>query len=204
MFSRRQFLKNSSHLVAGVFAANASLILPQRVDDSLQYAGIGLGIRGSGIVNDAANFAQCVALCDVDSNHLANSLNKLNKNLVSKDRAKMNPATSDDYQETLQRDDIDFVVIGTPDHWHAKMAIEAMLAGKDVYCEKPLTLTISEGQQIVEVQKKTGRVFHWDAAKIRQKIPTGSCLGSRKSNRQGQKNHLRIGRSAKIQSLANL
>ena len=54
-------------------------------------------------------------------------------------------------------DDVDVVVIGSVDHWHTKIAIDAMNAGKDVYCEKPLTLTIREGQQILEAEKKTGR-----------------------------------------------
>ncbi|MEZ6065386.1 MAG: Gfo/Idh/MocA family oxidoreductase [Planctomycetaceae bacterium] len=65
----------------------------------------------------------------------------------------------EDYQKILERDDIDVVTIVTPDHWHSKIAIEAMRAGKDVYCEKPLTLTINEGKQIVKVLKETGRVF---------------------------------------------
>ena len=65
----------------------------------------------------------------------------------------------EDYRKVLDRKDIDIVTIVTPDHWHSKIAIEAMQAGKDVYCEKPLTLTIDEGKKICQVQKQTGRVF---------------------------------------------
>jgi hypothetical protein len=65
----------------------------------------------------------------------------------------------EDYRKVLDRNDIDVVTIVTPDHWHTKIAIEAMKAGKDVYCEKPLTLTIDEGKQICKVLKETGRVF---------------------------------------------
>ena len=65
----------------------------------------------------------------------------------------------EDYRKVLDRKDVDLVTIVTPDHWHSKIAIEAMQAGKDVYCEKPLTLTIDEGKKICQVAKQTGRVF---------------------------------------------
>ena len=65
----------------------------------------------------------------------------------------------DDYRRLLDRKDIDVVTISTPDHWHSRIAIAAMKAGKDVYCQKPLTLTIDEGREILKVLKETGRVF---------------------------------------------
>ena len=64
-----------------------------------------------------------------------------------------------DYRKLLERNDIDAVIIGTPDHWHTRIAIAAMHSGRDVYCEKPLTLTIAEGKLIRQVVEKTKRVF---------------------------------------------
>ncbi len=64
----------------------------------------------------------------------------------------------EDYRKLLDRKDIDAVIIGTPDHWHTRICIDAMRAGKDVYCEKPLTLTIDEGKKLGQVAKETGRV----------------------------------------------
>jgi predicted dehydrogenase len=90
-----------------------------------------------------------VAICDVDENHL-----KDGNDLLTGGKAD----AYCDYREVLSRDDIDVVQISTPDHWHTKILIEAMLAGKDAYCEKPLTLTFDEGKLIRKVQKETGRV----------------------------------------------
>ncbi|MEM6691576.1 MAG: Gfo/Idh/MocA family oxidoreductase [Planctomycetota bacterium] len=160
MYPRREFLGTSSAVAAGLFAAAASTKCQAwSANEALQYAAIGVGIRGSGINCDAAHFAQCIAICDVDSNHIEKANAKLASSLQSKSRSAMNPESVSDYREVINRDDIDFVVIATPDHWHAKIAIEAMLAGKDVYCEKPMTLTIDEGRQLVDIQKRTGRVF---------------------------------------------
>ncbi len=93
-------------------------------------------------------YGDIVAVCDVDRN--------------VRDQAKAafgsTPASFEDYRDLLARKDVDVVTIGTPDHWHTKMVIDACRAGKDVYCEKPLTLTIDEGKQLAQVVRQTGRV----------------------------------------------
>ncbi len=90
-----------------------------------------------------------VACADV---HLGNA-NRFAK------RYKGKCAVYQDYRKLLEREDIDAITCGTPDHWHTRIAIDAMRAGKDVYCEKPLTLTMQEGAQIMQVTRETGRVF---------------------------------------------
>jgi predicted dehydrogenase len=97
-------------------------------------------------------YGDYVAVCDADGNRrdLAGKLVKEWTGSI--------PDVIADYRSIIDRRDIDIVHISTPDHWHAKVAIEAMLAGKDVYCEKPMTLTIDEGQQMCAACRKTGRI----------------------------------------------
>ena len=114
---------------------------------------IGTGSRWGQVGKNAMAFADCVAVCDVDKNHTARA-QKAVMNRQGKE-----PKAYDDYQKLLERKDIDVITIVTPDHWHTKIAIDAMRAGKDVYCEKPLTLTVDEGKQIIKVLKETKRVF---------------------------------------------
>jgi hypothetical protein len=71
-----------------------------------------------------------------------------------------------DFRDIIVRDDIDAVLIGTPDHWHAIIAIEAMMHGKDVYCEKPETLTVREGRVMVETARRYGRVFSGGSQRV--------------------------------------
>jgi predicted dehydrogenase len=97
-------------------------------------------------------YGDYVAVCDADSNR-----RELASKLVKEWTGSM-PQITADYRAILARPDIDIVHISTPEHWHAKIAIEAMLAGKDVYCEKPMTLTIAEGQQMCQAVRKTGRI----------------------------------------------
>lgn len=116
-------------------------------------ATIGLRNQGWHITEKAFPYADLAALVDVDANVLAANVEK-----ASRAQSKT-PDAYEDYRSVLDRKDIDAVLIATPDHWHTKIAVEAMLAGKDVYCEKPLTLTIDEGKLIEQVVERTGRVF---------------------------------------------
>ena len=93
--------------------------MPSRLD-RLRVGSIGMGGRGSGISRQAGNFGDVVARCDVDRKRLGGEPDKKERYV--------------DYRALLDRKDIDVVTIGTPDHWHSKIAIDAMLAGKDVYC----------------------------------------------------------------------
>lgn len=153
--SRRQFLQ-------GVAAAgSASILLPsagrafgfQSANDRPVFATIGLRNQGWAITSKSFQFADFAALADVDSKVLGDNVAKVEKAQGKK------PDAYKDYRKVLERKDIDAVMIATPDHWHTKIAVEAMLAGKDVYCEKPLTLTIDEGKLIERMVKETGRVF---------------------------------------------
>lgn len=163
--NRRNFLSTSAVAVAAASAGRygvataADAAEAKSSSEPLVLGAIGLGIRGTGIMRDGANFGRVVALCDVDSAHLARGKSSLEDFCKSRGRPSPDPELFEDYRRVLDRQDIDAVIIGTPDHWHTKIAIDAMRAGKDVYCEKPLTLTIAEGQQIVKVQEETQRVF---------------------------------------------
>ena len=153
--SRRQFLQ-------GMAAAGAAgMLLPsgnralgyESPNERPVFATIGMRNQGWTITSKTTPYADFAALADVDARILAENIEKTEKRQGKK------PEAYSDYRKILDRKDIDAVMIATPDHWHTKISIEAMLAGKDVYCEKPLTLTIDEGKQIEKVVKETGRVF---------------------------------------------
>ena len=151
--NRRDFLKNATQLSAGAalfFASSTSLgAVIRSKNDRIPIGLIGAGGMGRGNLNTAKEWLDVVAIADVDSRRcdLANQQLSDGKADVYKD-----------YRKVLERNDIKVVHIATPDHWHTKPVIEAMRAGKDIYCEKPLTLTIDEGKQIRKVQKETGRI----------------------------------------------
>lgn len=153
--SRRQFLQG---LAA---AGTAGMVLPasgrafgyESPNERPVFATIGLRNQGWSITSKSFKFADFAALADVDANVLEANVAK------TEQQQKKKPDAYKDYRKILDRSDIDAVMIATPDHWHTKIAVEAMLAGKDVYCEKPLTLTIDEGKLIEKMVKQTGRVF---------------------------------------------
>jgi predicted dehydrogenase len=162
--SRREFLKKSAVAVAGVAAGNTSSILPRRIlaasattfpSDRIRLGFIGVGNRGA---HNLRGFLQkldqveIVALCDVDESLLHSARERVNG------KTKRKCAVYGDYRKLLDNKDVDAVVISTPDHWHALNTIDACIAGKDVYCEKPLTLTIAEGQAMVAAARNHNRI----------------------------------------------
>lgn len=150
--TRRAFLTTSSLASLSAFAPyhlSSSRALAESKNDRPQVAAIGVGGRGKEIMRNASRFGDIVAVCDVDQNRAA----------AANEMAGGKSSVFDDYRKLLENDNIDAVVIATPDHWHTKISIDAMLAGKDVYCEKPLTLTIDEGKKICQVVKRTKCVF---------------------------------------------
>ncbi len=154
-FNRRSFLVTASAAsAAGVYMGTSVVTRSQDSPNGRPvFATIGLRNQGWTITDKSTKFADFAAFADVDANVLGENLKKL------KDKTGKQAAGYKDYRAVLDRDDIDAVMIATPDHWHTKISVEAMLAGKDVYCEKPLTLTIDEGKLIEKIVKQTGRVF---------------------------------------------
>ncbi|HKI35877.1 MAG TPA: Gfo/Idh/MocA family oxidoreductase [Gemmataceae bacterium] len=166
--SRRGFLRRSlaAMAVAGLPAWYGREILAAEEDkkdkkpaanDRIVMGAIGIGSpqsRGRAIAQDALNTkkVQYVAVCDVDARHRKSAVGWMKeKGQEVKDHK--------DFRALLDNKDIQAVTIATPDHWHVLVAIEALRKGKDVYCEKPLTLTIAEGQALLKVVKETRRVF---------------------------------------------
>lgn len=123
---------------------------------------IGHGAMGSGhlhrLVGDRE--VQVLAVCDVDAVRRDEAKKRVEEAYAARAGGKYDGcAAYNDYRELLARPDIDAVVIVTPDHWHTLQAIDAVKAGKDVYCEKPISLTIYQGRRLVETVQRYGRIF---------------------------------------------
>lgn len=148
--NRRDFLKTSLVAAAGL------MIVPRRVlggagftapSDELTKAIIGVGGMGRGHMGYEGT--RLLAVCDVDKKHLNQAVKMAGKGVKA----------FTDYRELLLEKDVDIVHIATPPHWHGLMAVEAARAGKDIWCEKPMTRTIGEGERVVEEVNKHGRMF---------------------------------------------
>ena len=161
--NRRKFIGNSAA------AALAFTVIPRHVmggkgfvaaNDHINLGFIGVGKQSHGLLEAIGGCKETIVLacCDVDQKKLAKFKTAAEANNKSK-----NLQTGVDaykyYRELLDRKDIDAVVIATPDHWHAQVAVDAAKAGKDIYCEKPLALTVAEGRAMVNATRKYDRVF---------------------------------------------
>jgi predicted dehydrogenase len=163
--SRRQFLAASSAVAASTIAV--PYFVPKSAfgaADKVVTGHIGVGRQGMG--NLGPFLSNAVAVCDVDKKHAAAAAKKVSEKGNDCD-------VYTDYRKLLERKDIDAVIVTTPDHWHAKITIDACDAGKDVYVEKPLSLTVTEGRKMVEAARRNNRV-----------VQTGSQQRSSKEFRQ--------------------
>jgi len=165
--TRRTWLKRTAGAaLAGPVVASARALGAdggRAASDRIGVASVGIRNMGGnhlrGLVRSAD--VQMVALCDVDYRNLESAAETVDK--AYGERKKAGTFTgcfqSRDFRDVLQRPDVDAVVSAVPDHWHILIATAACEAGKDVYCEKPLSLTIPQGKAMVETVRRTGRVF---------------------------------------------
>jgi len=163
--SRRSFLKKATAATSAAIITSKTRLEAKPIDitpepellpqvspnDRIRIALIGAGGQGSADTAAALRVpgVELVAVADIyDGRHTA-----------AKERFGNHLFTTRDHREILARNDIDAVIIGTPDHWHAQIAMEAMKAGKDVYCEKPMVQQLWEGSDVVKMYKETGRIM---------------------------------------------
>lgn len=184
--NRREFLRNGA--AAGVFAAAVPYFVPSSAlgadgkpgaNDRIRIAGIGVGRQGGGLIRAFQHFdsAEIVAVADVDMAR------------AKKVADWVDAEPYQDYRRVLDRDDVDAIVTATPDHWRALVCIHACQAGKDIYAEKPMTLTIAEGRKMVQAVRKYNRVFQ-----------TGSQQRSLSANHKGCE-LIRNGRIGKVKKV---
>jgi len=163
--SRRSFLRKlgvaaAATAVAPSFTANAKAASPfyylrrsgiYGPNDNINLALIGAGGQGSSDTTTALQIpgVKLVAVCDLYDGRLADAKKRWGADLF----------TTKHYKEILSRSDVDAVIIGTPDHWHQTISIDALHAGKNVYCEKPMVHAITEGPAVIKAQQDTGKIF---------------------------------------------
>ena len=168
--SRRSFIKKiagSAVAVSGLttLAVKAGKPMPERIEvkkysanDKVRVAAIGMGIMGFNNCYTTVQVpgVELVAVCDLYNGHFKRAKDDFGDHLF----------TTRDYKEILAKDDIDAVIIATPDHWHDHISIEAMKSGKAVYCEKPMVHHIEEGRAVIDTEKKTGMVFQVGSQRV--------------------------------------
>src|SRR3954463_729132 len=160
--SRRRFLRDSLGAAGGAAlsappARAASTDAVAGANDRIRIGVIGCGGQGRSDLKDFVKIrnVECVALCDVDDAQIAKTQSEI---LDAPGVGQKAALTTRDFRRVLDAKDIDAVIVGTPDHWHALPTILACQAGKDVYVEKPLALTIGEGRVMVNAARRYDRV----------------------------------------------
>ncbi len=159
--NRRRFLKTTAAIgaatgVPGWFIeqdlAHAATPKPLGANDKPGIALVGCGGQGRGDCNSARRFGEVIAVCDVDESHAEAAAKQFKS-------GEKTPKVYSDFRELMDRDDVHTIINGTPDHWHTMINLLAVKTGKDVYSEKPLTLCIAEGTQLVKAVREHKRIL---------------------------------------------
>ena len=172
-FSRREFLQTTAGTAGALLAAKTVLLDSEPVfaaqnpvspSDRVRFGIIGVGMQGSGLLAAAIQLpgVECAAACDLyDGRHT------LAKEIV-------NPTlpTTRRYQDLLANKEIDCIVAAVPDHWHKQIVVDAVNAGKDIYCEKPMSHSAAEGAEMVTAAQKTGRIVQIGSQRVSSVICT--------------------------------
>ena len=159
--TRRHFLATAATGLSAGTGLSARLMAQERrlsPNDNVQIALIGAGGQGSGDAKSslAVGGVKLVAVSDVYDGRLARAKEVWGDQLF----------TTRDYREVLARPDVDAIIIGTPDHWHRQISIDALNAGKDVYCEKPMVQHLDDGKPVIAAQQKTGRILQVGSQRV--------------------------------------
>ncbi len=159
--NRRNFLQNTGAVSALALAQNSqgqSESKPVSANDRIQIGCIGFGIQGQSDMKTSVSIpgVQLVAVADVYEGRLTLAQERYGKDVF----------TSRDYREVLARPGLDAVIMATPDHWHARIACDAMKAGKDVYCQKPMVKKAEDGHSVIDTQKTTGRILQVGSQRV--------------------------------------
>jgi len=158
--SRRDFLRlvTASGLVAGASAHSFAQEPELGSGERIRLATIGIGGQGTADTHAALKTpgVELVAVADVYDGRLVRAKEVFGETLF----------TSRDYREVLGRPGVDAVIVSTPDHWHMQIALDAMKAGKDVYCEKPMVHSVDEGHRLIETQRSSGRILQVGSQRV--------------------------------------
>ena len=166
IFSRRAFLQGSAAAAASSVLVGKTVLLSAQPlaravapSDRMRFGIIGIGMEGSGLLTSAISIpgVECVGAADLyDGRHT------LAKELT----ANPNLPTTRHYQELLDRKDIDCIVAAVPDHWHRRVVVDACNAGKDIYCEKPMSHNVADGLAMVEAAQKNNRIVQIGSQRV--------------------------------------
>lgn len=181
-FSRREFMQTGAAAAGAVVATNTIFLEGDRAmastnpvpaSDRVRFGMIGVGMQGSALLDVAHHLpgVECIQSCD-----LYDGRNTLARELTRPDL----PVTRR-YQDLLDNKSVDCIVAAVPDHWHRKIVVDAVNAGKDIYCEKPMSHTAREGVDMADAQKKTGRIVQIGS----QRVSSALCAKARELVAQG-------------------